>query len=45
MPPVKTHAWAKEFLGERAAAGGNELAGVAGLFFFCVAGSLGIFCF
>lgn len=27
MPPVKTHARAEEFLAERAATGGNELAG------------------
>lgn len=33
MPPVKTHAWAKEFLAERAAAGGNELAAGAELCF------------
>lgn len=33
MPPVKTHAWAKEFLAESAAAGGNELAGGAEYYF------------
>lgn len=32
-PPVKTHAWAKEFLAERAAVGGNELAGGAECYF------------